>query len=126
MKARPDWGWYRHALAVAHYRASRFERAREEADISLQRDPEWGGHVLNWLVLAMAHHKLGHPDDARAWLKKSLRWIDEADKKNAKGKGIALPLPSWSDRLELQLLRSFGRSAGFPTSAGHCCTRCPT
>jgi hypothetical protein len=31
---------------------------------------------VNWLVLAMAHQRLGHADEARKWFDKAARWMD--------------------------------------------------
>jgi tetratricopeptide (TPR) repeat protein len=93
--------WVRHTLAVASYRAGRFESALEQCQQSMKLDPAWRGHVVNWLLLAMAHQRLGHAKEAREWLDKATEWNDKA----SKGK----PKPSidqlvWCDRLELQLL----------------------
>jgi hypothetical protein len=32
---------------------------------------------MDWLVLALAHERLGHAAEARQWLRKSQRWISE-------------------------------------------------
>jgi hypothetical protein len=36
-----------------------------------------GGTVETQLYLAMAHHRLGHIDDARTWLKRSVEQIEK-------------------------------------------------
>jgi tetratricopeptide (TPR) repeat protein len=36
-----------------------------------------GGTPFEWLFLAMAHHRLGHAGEAKAWLDKSARWLDQ-------------------------------------------------
>ena len=97
--------WYLHTLAVAHYRAGQFGEAVRRAQQSLKDDPAWGGHVVDWLLLAMAHERLGHADEARQWLDKAAGWLDQAGKGLPKETRFALPLPSWSDRLEAQILR---------------------
>jgi hypothetical protein len=53
----------------------------------------------------MAHERLGHADEARQWLDKAAGWIEQAGKGLPKETRFALPLPSWSDRLEAQILR---------------------
>jgi len=35
-----------------------------------------GGDLLDWLVVAMAYHQLGDPQEARAWFARSQEWID--------------------------------------------------
>jgi tetratricopeptide (TPR) repeat protein len=108
--AFPRGGWYRHVLAVASYRAGRFDLAVEHCQQSMKIDPGWGGHVVNWLLLAMAHQRLGQARDAREWLDKAVRWIDQASQGKPKGADIDLPVPSWGDRLEIQLLQREAQS----------------
>jgi superkiller protein 3 len=95
--------WYGHTLALACYRADRFEEAVKLCEESMKRDPDWEGHVVNWLLLAMAHQRLGHAKEAHEWWAKAVQWIDQASE-GKKEKRIDLPVPSWSDRLEVQLL----------------------
>jgi tetratricopeptide (TPR) repeat protein len=103
--AHAKQAWYLHTLAVAHYRAGQFDQAVRRAEQSLKDDPAWEGHVVDWLLLAMAHQRLGHGDEARRWLDKAVQWIDQAGKGLPKESRFALPVPSWGDRLEIQLLR---------------------
>ena len=49
--------------------------------------------VHDWLFLAMAHQRLGHGDEARKWLEKSGRAVEQAEDGR------------WGQRLELRLLR---------------------
>jgi Flp pilus assembly protein TadD len=60
--------------------------------IKLRKDD---GDPWEWLVLALAHARLGHKDEAGRWLEKSAAWLD-----GPVGKGR-----SWNDRLHLELLR---------------------
>jgi serine/threonine protein kinase/tetratricopeptide (TPR) repeat protein len=103
--AHPKQAWYLHTRALAHYRAGQFGEAVRRAQQSLRDDPAWGGHVVDWLLLAMAHQRQGHTAEARHWLDKAGQWIDQAGKGPPKEARFALPLPSWSDRLEAQILR---------------------
>jgi tetratricopeptide (TPR) repeat protein/tRNA A-37 threonylcarbamoyl transferase component Bud32 len=97
--------WCLHSLAVAHYRAGQYESAVRRSEQSLKDDPAWPGHVVDWLVLAMAHQRLGHADEARQWMDKAVVWIDRAAVGLPKDAPFALPVPSWTDRLEVHLLR---------------------
>jgi tetratricopeptide (TPR) repeat protein/WD40 repeat protein len=98
----PGHAWWRHNLAVAHHRAGHWDQAIEECQKSLEIN--WGGEVLNWLLLAMAHHQLRHADESRQWLDKAVRWIEQASDGKPAGSVFDLPVPSLSDRLEIQLL----------------------
>jgi tetratricopeptide (TPR) repeat protein len=101
----PREAWYRHTLAVACYRAGRFALAVEHAEKSMKNDPAWGGHVVNWLVLALGQQRQGQEDEARRWLDKAVQWIEQAPKANPAGATGRLPVPSLNDHLEVLLLR---------------------
>jgi hypothetical protein len=58
----------------------------------------------------MAHHRLGHRDEARRWLDKAVQGTREALKTSAEpradaGNSDGVIPPNWSRRLTLQLLR---------------------
>ena len=67
---------HHHTLGLAHYRAGQFDKAIEQ----LQKSSEgnWRANAANWLVLAMAHQRLGHADEARHWFDKAVQWIDNS------------------------------------------------
>jgi tetratricopeptide (TPR) repeat protein len=75
-----------------------------------------GGDPLDWLFLAMAHHRLGHAPEARFWLDRSVRWLGQA----ADGSHVMDSL-FWGDRLARGLLRSEAEAllsdAAFPADA---------
>jgi serine/threonine protein kinase/Flp pilus assembly protein TadD len=73
VQAKPE-PHYLHTLGLAHYRAGEFDKAIEQ----LQKSNEgtWKAKVANWLVLAMAHQRLGHTDEARSWFDRAVRWLD--------------------------------------------------
>jgi tetratricopeptide (TPR) repeat protein len=55
-------------MGLACYRAGQFKKASVHA-IASKDDPGRGaGSIMDWPVLAMAHHRLGHTDEAREWL----------------------------------------------------------
>src|SRR5205085_2885245 len=62
-------GWPRFALGLAHLRADDWQPAITAATESLKRP--WPGTIMNYPLLAMAHHRLGHAAEARGWLDKS-------------------------------------------------------
>jgi hypothetical protein len=61
----------------------------------MEVDPGWEATFLNWPLLAMAHHRLGHGDEARKWIDKAVR---ETPKDAAR-------LVKWWDWEEYQLFR---------------------
>jgi hypothetical protein len=100
--ARPAEGCFHHTLAVAYYRAGRFVLAIEHAQKSMNSG--WGGNVLNWLVLALGHQRLGQEAEARPWRDKAMQWIEQVRKANPDGAASRLPVPSLCDHLEVLLL----------------------
>jgi tetratricopeptide (TPR) repeat protein len=101
--ANPRRAWYLHTMGVAHYRAGQFDQAVRRLEQSQQDDPAWQGHIIDWLLLAMAHQRLERPVDARAWLDRARQWKDQAKKDLAKGAPY-WPVDGWCDRLEIELL----------------------
>jgi tetratricopeptide (TPR) repeat protein len=86
----PFWH-YRATLALALYRAGQNVAAIRQARESIAASPE-GDCGANWLLLAMAHYRLGHADQARRWLAKGLGWRPDASR-------------PWHERLRFELLR---------------------
>jgi tetratricopeptide (TPR) repeat protein len=66
--------WRLSILGRAHYRAGQYDKAVLHCKASLEKDAAWPGRMLNWLVLAMACHRLGQPAEARQWLDKADQW----------------------------------------------------
>jgi hypothetical protein len=79
-------------LGALLYRAGRFEDAVKRLEEGISRRDKVGT-VHDWLFLAMVHQRLGHRQEARKWLEKSVRAVEKAE-------GGA-----WDQRLELRLLR---------------------
>jgi WD40 repeat protein len=75
--ANPRLAWFRHALGLAHYRAGSPDQAIVAFRISLETDPNWGALGLNWLALALCHHRAGREKEARDWLQKADKWFEE-------------------------------------------------
>jgi WD40 repeat protein/tRNA A-37 threonylcarbamoyl transferase component Bud32/Tfp pilus assembly protein PilF len=97
--AEKQWIYYRGACA---YRAGRYEEAIQslgEADKKMAKISS----PLVWLFLAMAHHRLGHRGEARSWLEKAQKQLDQSRRESARASGP--PAASWHARLETELLR---------------------
>jgi WD40 repeat protein/serine/threonine protein kinase/tetratricopeptide (TPR) repeat protein len=73
--SQPKSAGYLHTLGAAHYRAGEWDQAVQRCRESLEADLGWRGAALNWPVLAMAHHRLGHADEARQCLSKVGLWM---------------------------------------------------
>jgi tetratricopeptide (TPR) repeat protein len=99
--------WSEHVLGLALYRAGRFAEADARLRTSLDRDPRWDHHVLDWLVLAMAQQQRGRPDEARRWLERAESWV--AARLHGRPGGLDRAVPGnwhWRDGILLhQLLR---------------------
>jgi WD40 repeat protein/tetratricopeptide (TPR) repeat protein len=94
-------GWNLHCLGVAHYRAGRLHEAIKRLEESSATD--WGeqGRMQNRLVLALAHHRLGHAAQSRALLDEVKHWWDGLEAARTEG-AVTMPLTDW---LPLQLFR---------------------
>jgi serine/threonine protein kinase len=75
--ADPIWHWGAWVRGAALYRAGRFEESVRcfERAAQMIRPRAW-----DWCFLAMAHHRLGHAEEARRCLVEAARWIDEANR----------------------------------------------
>jgi tetratricopeptide (TPR) repeat protein len=99
----PKAPWRLHALALAHYRAGQFEAAIRRSEEALRVG--WHAGSSCRVVLALAHHRLGHAEEARSWLEK-------ADRTSATTARV------WGDAIEFRVLRreaaSLIEDSGFP------------
>jgi tetratricopeptide (TPR) repeat protein/tRNA A-37 threonylcarbamoyl transferase component Bud32 len=59
------------AFAISEFRAGHHEKAIEWAARSLEGDRGSPIHFSTWSILALAHHRLGHADESRDWLKRA-------------------------------------------------------
>jgi serine/threonine protein kinase/tetratricopeptide (TPR) repeat protein len=72
----PNEGYHLHMRGATFYRTGQLPAAISTLQSS-NRLANWThGHFLNWYYLAMAHHQLGHDDEARAWLARATRYTD--------------------------------------------------
>jgi WD40 repeat protein/serine/threonine protein kinase/tetratricopeptide (TPR) repeat protein len=104
---------------AALYRAGRWEEAlvpleaartapqgsRTPPARSVRWNPEaFNGTGYELLFLAMAHHRLGHADEARRWLDRAARWMEQAPLPKTR-EGGDNPLYCWNQRLPHEVLR---------------------
>jgi Flp pilus assembly protein TadD len=105
-RARNNYACAR-ALGGALLRAGRPEAAVQQLQEALSLQP---GASSASLLLAIAHHRLGHADEARRWLDKAVQRTEQVLRQRPKNAGLDATdlapdeLP-WNERLSLQLLR---------------------
>jgi tetratricopeptide (TPR) repeat protein len=98
----PDSAVYLETLGAALYRANRYEDAVKRLNEAVKKQGA-GGSAWMQQFLAMAHHRLGHADEARQWLAKADERIRKRLRREAND-ATAEP-PSWRSRLRWQLLQ---------------------
>ena len=59
------------------YRAGRYDDAAALFQRSLQADARPARAVLNWLWLSLVEQRRGKPAEARAWLGKATKWLEQ-------------------------------------------------
>jgi tetratricopeptide (TPR) repeat protein len=92
-----------YGLGLGHYRAGQFDRAVQRLDEARKVDPGWQATCLNWVVLAMAHHRLGHREQAQAWLRRAVELEGRARPITPEG-GVSSRFKLWWDWIEFRLL----------------------
>jgi WD40 repeat protein/serine/threonine protein kinase len=90
-------------FGAALYRAGRNEEAVRTLNESVKA-VEKENPVLEYLYLAMAHHRLSQPALAKTHLDQASQWLGR-DAAKAAGTSPGIAGFSWSNRLEIELLR---------------------
>jgi tetratricopeptide (TPR) repeat protein len=90
--SQPDSAVYRETYGAALYRAGKFKDAVEQLKIAVEKD----GSVWQQTFLAMSHHLLGNRKEARDWLTRAVRQIEQKRQKEK---------PGWLERVEWNYLR---------------------
>jgi tetratricopeptide (TPR) repeat protein len=98
-----------YTAAAARLRAGRYAEAATLAHRSIEELPEWSASDLNWYVLAVAHQKQGHGEEARRWLEKAE--VAQAKRKDEAAM-TAYPPPGYylADALEALVLEREART----------------
>ena len=91
--------WDYHVLGLAQYRAGQFDQALQSFTKASVKS--WRFWELNWFGLALLHHRLGHPNEARQCLDKGIQWMERKCPPSPGRRAELLP----QDWLEAQLLR---------------------
>src|SRR5262249_15076392 len=80
---------HQHTSRLACYRAGQHDRAIEQLRLSIAGN--WRASAANWLVLAMAHQRLGQTDEARKWFDRAVNWMENTPGEGSRKTGDALP-----------------------------------
>jgi serine/threonine-protein kinase len=70
--AETDAAW--NTLGVALFYTGRFEESIDALRRSVRL--QGAGNLVDWLFLAMNHHKLGHTNEARDWYERAVDWMN--------------------------------------------------
>jgi WD40 repeat protein/tetratricopeptide (TPR) repeat protein len=73
------------------------------ARVEVSEERPAGETLQSWLIMAMAHHRLGHAADADRYLGKAGRWLDQDDQ-GQPTPSLAQARLSWEQRLALRML----------------------
>jgi Flp pilus assembly protein TadD len=93
-----------HILGLAHYRAGQNGQAVACLEKALRDHADWKYNVVNWLALAMAHHRLSHQAEAKQWLDKARVRIEEM-RRAAERNAASVPWDwAWRDWMGVQIL----------------------
>jgi WD40 repeat protein/tRNA A-37 threonylcarbamoyl transferase component Bud32 len=102
-----DAPWAHHVVATACLRAGRYGEAigaSEASEAALVEDNQWArNRVLNWLILALAHHHQGNKAHARRWFGQAQGWF--ATEKKMAGKRVIPAGIDWTTWLWMLQLR---------------------
>jgi WD40 repeat protein/serine/threonine protein kinase/tetratricopeptide (TPR) repeat protein len=101
VKVSPQYAPYLATLGAAHYRAGQFDDGVRRLNEAVKAYGNVGTSDT-WLYLAMTHHRLRQPEEAKRWLDKAVEWVEQNVRE--KPPGAAPPALPWQQRLELQLL----------------------
>lgn len=93
------------SLSVAHYRAGRWDEAITKANDAISRGAKTAW--LSWPILALAHARLGHTQEARRWLAKACEWSDQ-ERRRQLAESAGFTTPEWAD---FEILKREARAA---------------
>jgi tetratricopeptide (TPR) repeat protein len=87
VRLAPKDGNLWNTLGMAHYRAGDWKAAIAAIEKSMEKSK--GGIASDWLVLAMAHEKLGNRDEARKRYDQAVQWLEKDGPMLAKSPQVA-------------------------------------
>jgi tetratricopeptide (TPR) repeat protein len=66
--------WKIHTVGLTQLRVRQLDLAARRFRESMEAEPTWHAHFLNWLGLAVVHCRRGEMDEARGWLAKATEY----------------------------------------------------
>jgi hypothetical protein len=94
--------WFLSTVSAALYRAGRFAEAVRRLEDGIQKRKGRSSEA-DWVFLAMAHHRLGHHDEARRWLD---RGGERSERVRFPVRGSGFASHEFWVKLEIRLLRA--------------------
>jgi Flp pilus assembly protein TadD len=92
-----------HTLGLAHYRARQYKEAIHRLEESRKVDPSWDQQTcVNGFVLALAHHRLGHVNEARGWLDKTVARLEQGTRERGLSPSFPAHIVDWLSCLILR------------------------
>jgi tetratricopeptide (TPR) repeat protein len=103
LEGQPDAGWTLYTMGLVHYRSGEHEQAILIINEACNSNNKWHADVLYSIVLAMAHHQLGHTAEALRCLEKAHDTRGDQARDIKPGEVISSNTPWW-DRADYQVL----------------------
>jgi tetratricopeptide (TPR) repeat protein len=102
-------------LGAALFRAGQLDEARKVlTNAAGAATPGTTSPAYSWYFLAMTHHRLGNPAEARSWYDKAVRHTEEVLAKDREEGSLP-----WNRRATLELLRDEAAALlGLPSPRG--------
>jgi serine/threonine protein kinase/WD40 repeat protein len=97
--------WSAQLLGQAYYRAGQQDKAVESLEKGLTDFPDWDKNLWNWLILAMAHQRLGHVKESKQWLRQATEWMADKIRDTSPDTGFVARGWPWWEWMMAQLLR---------------------
>jgi tetratricopeptide (TPR) repeat protein len=101
IQEQPQQFLYLNNYGLVLYRLGRYPEALEKV-LAGTKTAGQEGNIRDWLVLAMAYHRMNQPEEAGRWSARVEAWFALPPEKRLNYDGRPL---SWSDRLEADFLR---------------------
>jgi hypothetical protein len=99
--------------SAAHIRNGEPEKAIPQAHKALAgrwtQNLDWGGPLIAWLQLSIAHHQLGQMEEGRRWLDKAVQRIDgDPNARAVEASGVRWHLQSLLEIMRLEAQELYG------------------
>jgi WD40 repeat protein/serine/threonine protein kinase len=107
---RPRDHWQPFCLGVIRHRGGEHRKAVEALSRSRERGEEYEWKAAVWLLLALAHERLGERQEALRWWKEAASWYEQTRGDRAKWQAV-VRLGGWELAADLEHLLEEARAA---------------